>query len=224
MIPWVLLDTARVPGDAAELRLLRRAAEFSIRLGHNELMNSRLSGSEKALAVMTCERLGARPKPAMLIGGLGMGFTLRAAQAVLPADAQIVVSELVPAVIAWARGPIAELFGESLADPRVDIRNQDVGQIIRGARQSFDAILLDVDNGPEALTHKSNDSLYHRAGLDAAYRALRPHGVLAVWSCAPDDKFAKRLQQSGFAVDEKRVRADGAGGGSRHVLWFATRS
>ncbi len=224
MIPWQHLDSARVPGDPAELRLMKRGAEFSIRLGQNELMNSRLSGSEEALATLTCERLAAHRAPVLLIGGLGMGFTLRAALAVLPANAKVVVSELVPAVVAWARGPMAEMHAGSLDDPRVEIREQDVGRIIRDARSAYDAILLDVDNGPEALTHRMNDGLYGHGGLAAAHSALKPRGVLAVWSCAPDDRFARRLRDGRFEVEEKRVRANRGRSGARHVIWLASRT
>jgi spermidine synthase len=223
MTPWSLLDTAHVPGGG-ELRLMRRGAEFSIRLGTNELMNSRLSGSEEALATLACERIRGRESTQMLIGGLGMGFTLRAALAALGTQARITIAELVPAVIAWARGPMAEVFGDSLTDPRVNIREADVSQVIRSNRSAYDAILLDVDNGPEGLTRESNDVLYDLGGLGAAQAALRPGGVLAVWSSGPDPKFTSRLRKTGFDVDEIRVRANGARGGARHVIWIATRS
>jgi spermidine synthase len=223
MIPWVKIDTARVPGTDGELRLMRRGAEFSIMLGTNELMNSRLSGSEAALATLAARKLEAIRKPHLLIGGLGMGFTLRAALAVLGAGARIVVAELVPAVVAWARGPMAEIFGDSLGDPRVSIDETDVSEIIRSRESKFDAILLDVDNGPEGLTRKANDALYSSAGLNAAYTALRPGGVLAVWSSGPNAAFSKRLRAAGFEVNEVQVRATGRGGGARHVIWIATR-
>jgi spermidine synthase len=223
MIPWVLIDTAKVPGDSAELRLKRRGAEFSIMLGSNELMNSRLSGSEEALAGLSCAKIRNRPRPHVLIGGLGMGFTLRAALAELGPDARVTVAELLPAVVAWARGPMAEIFGDSLTDPRVAIHIGDVGAPIRSGRSTYDAILLDVDNGPEGLTRKSNDSLYSLAGLGAARAALTPGGVLAVWSSAPNRAFTGRLRQSGFAVDEVGVRANGTRGGARHTIWIATK-
>jgi spermidine synthase len=222
VIPWVLLDTAPIPGGAT-LRLKRRGAEFSIMLGDNELMNSRLSGSEQALATLSCARISARPEPRILIGGLGMGFTLRAALAALNARAQVVVAELVPAVVAWARGPMAELHRASLADSRVRIEEADVGRLIGSARAAYDAILLDVDNGPDGISRDSNDSLYNRAGLIAAREALRPGGVLAVWSSGPDQKFAENLRRAGFAVEEIKARANGKRGGARHVIWIATR-
>jgi spermidine synthase len=223
MIPWSLVDTALVPGGG-ELRLKQRGAEFSIMLGQNELMNSRLSGSEEALATIACERIRDRKAPRILIGGLGMGFTLRAALAALGPAARIVVAELVPAVVAWARGPMAEVFADSLTDPRVSIREADVGHLIRSEASAFDAILLDVDNGPEGLTRKANDALYDLKGLSAARAALRPGGVLAVWSSTQNPKFTWRLGKAGFAVEEVRARANGSRGGARHVIWIATRT
>jgi spermidine synthase len=223
MIPWVKIDTARVPGTAGELRLMRRGAEFSIMLGTNELMNSRLSGSEAALATLAAKKIEAIEKPHLLIGGLGMGFTLRAALAVLGPGARIAVAELVPAVVAWAKGPMAEIFGGSLSDPRVSILETDVSEVIRSRPRTFDAILLDVDNGPEGLTRKANDALYDSAGLKAAHAALRHGGVLAVWSSGPNAPFAKRLRGAGFNVNEVAVRATGRGGGARHVIWIATK-
>jgi spermidine synthase len=224
MIPWSVLDTAQVPGGGGELRLKQRGAEFSIMLDHNELMNSRLSGSEEALATIACEKIRRRKTPRILIGGLGMGFTLRAALVALGPDARIVVAELVPAVVAWARGPMAEVFGASLTDPRVSIREADVGEVIRSDAAAFDAILLDVDNGPEGLTRKANDALYDLKGLGGARAALRPGGVLAVWSSGPNPKFTWRLRKAGFEVEEVRARANGSRGGARHVIWIATRA
>ena len=222
MIPWSLIDTAQVPGGG-ELRLMRRSTEFSIRLDHNELMNSRRGGSEAALATLACERIRGRRRPRILIGGLGMGFTLRAALAVLGPEARIMVAELVPAVIAWARGPLAGIFGDSLRDPRADIRSEDVVDVIRSHAAAFDAILLDVDNGPEGLIRKANDALYDRGGLKAIRRALRPGGVLAVWSSGPNPAFSRRLRDAGFDVNEVAVRATAKRSGARHVIWFATK-
>jgi spermidine synthase len=222
MLPWVVLDTAKIPGDGGELRLKKRGAEFSIMLGSNELMNSRLSGSEEALARLTCLRLRGRERPQILIGGLGMGFTLRAALAELGPDAQVTVAELVPAVVAWARGPMADVFGDSLTDPRVSIFEGDVGGLIRSSRSAYDAILLDVDNGPEGLTCKANHGLYDLPGLSSARTALTPRGVFAVWSSAPNNAFTQRLRKAGFSVDEVGARANGARGGARHTLWIST--
>jgi spermidine synthase len=224
MIPWSQIDSAPVPGGDGELRLMRRGAEFSIMLGSNQLMNSRLSGSEEALATLACGRLEALERPHLLIGGLGMGFTLRAALAVLGSGARVVVAELMPAVLGWARGPMADLFGDSLIDPRVGIREADVADLIRSSRSTFDAILLDVDNGPEALAREANNALYDLKGLRVAYAALRPLGVLAVWSSGPDVRFAKRLRDAGFEVEELQVRANGKRGGARQMIWLATRA
>ena len=223
MIPWVLLDTASIPGGRSTLRLMRRGAEFSIRLDGNELMNSRLSGSEEALATLACGRVMDRVDVQVLIGGLGMGFTLRSALSTLGAHAKVVVAELVPAVVAWARGPMAEVFGASIGDERVAIREADVGAVIGEAPARYDAILLDVDNGPEGLARQANDALYSQGGLRSAHAALRPGGVLAVWSSGRDAAFAKRLSRAGFAVEERFARARGAHGGARHVIWIATR-
>ncbi|MCP3055371.1 spermidine synthase [Aurantimonas marianensis] len=222
MIPWQKLDSASIPGTTGELRLMRRGAEFSIMLGDNELMNSRLSGSEEALARLSCETIADRATPHVLVGGLGMGFTLRAVLSHLSSDADVTVAELVTAVVAWAKGPMAHLFDGSLDDPRVSIAVTDVAELIRGARAAYDAILLDVDNGPEGLTSHANDRLYDLRGLEAARRALRPGGVLAVWSQGPDSGFTGRLRKAGFRVDESRVRASRTGRGARHVIWIAT--
>jgi spermidine synthase len=222
LIPWSLIDTALIP-DGGELRLMQRGDEFAIMLGQDELMNSRRSGSEEALATIACERIRARERPQILIGGLGMGFTLRAALEALGTEARIIVAELVPAVVAWARGPMLEIFGGSLVDPRVSIREMDVGHLIRDGRSTFDAILLDVDNGPEGVTRKANDALYDREGLSAARAALRSGGVLAVWSASANPDFTRRLRSVGFDADELPVRANGARGGARHLIWVATR-
>ena len=223
MLPWELLATASAPqGDT--LRLLRRGTEYSIRLeGGNELMNSRLGGSEESLATLTLDRIGARSAPRLLIGGLGMGFTLRAALAATPAAAQVVVSEIVPDLIGWARGPMAEVFGGCLEDPRVQLRAGDVAAEIRTAAPPYDAILLDVDNGPDGLTRAGNDGLYGEAGLRAAHRALSPGGVLAVWSAAPDPAFTRRLGRCGFHAETHSVPAGRGKRGPRHIIWTARR-
>ena len=223
MTPRELLGVAAVPGGLPgidELRLYRRGGDFVIGLGRNELMNSRVGGSEEALAVEAIRRLGGRRGLRILIGGYGMGFTLRAALAALGADARVVVAELVPEILAWARGPMAALTASCLDDPRVELVEGDVAASI--ADGGWDAVLLDVDNGPDGLTRAGNDRLYSSAGLAATRRALAPGGVLAVWSAAPDPRFAKRLAQAGFAVEELAVRARANGKGPRHVIWFAT--
>ena len=222
MIPWIHLDTAEIPGGGT-LKLMRRGAEFSIQLGQNELMNSRLSGSEEALAQLACGRIAARPAPRVLIGGLGMGFTLRAALRALGPQAQVVVAELVPAVTAWARGPLSGVFAGCLDDPRVHLCETDVNRLIQSEPAGWDAILLDVDNGPEGLMRRANDRLYDSWGLKRAQWALKPDGVLGVWSGSPDRKFKARLQRLGFTVSETRIPASGQSG-PRHVVWIATRS
>ena len=220
MKPWELLGQTSTP-DGVELSLTRRDREYVILAGGKSLMSSRMHGSEEALAMLACRAVRTRVEPSVLVGGLGMGFTLRAALAELGEDAGIVVAELVPAVVAWARGPMAEVFGGCLDDPRVAIQETDVGQLIRSGSAAWDAILLDVDNGPEGIVHKGNDALYSLAGLGAARTALKPGGVLAVWSQGPDSGFTRRLKQAGFAVEEVNTRANGKRG-ARHVIWIAT--
>ena len=220
MIPLEHLDTAQVPGGA-ELRLMRRGGDFMITLDRNELMNSRMSGSEEALATMTAERLAGRKGQHWLVGGYGMGFTLRAALAVLGSDARLTVAELVPKIVEWARGPMAGLTGGCLDDPRVTLVQADVALQIAAGRNAYDAILLDVDNGPDGLVRAGNDRLYTREGLAAARAALTPGGVLAVWSAGKDPVFAGRLRKAGFAVEEVQVRARSNGKGAKHTIWFA---
>ena len=216
-----LLGEAAVPGGEP-LRLFRRGGDFMIVLDRNELMNSRMNGSEEALGTLTCARLAERSAPHLLIGGYGMGFTLRAVLAALDARARVTVAELVPGIIDWAAGPMAALTAGCLDDPRVAVKLVDVCALIGAASAEYDAILLDVDNGPDGLTRPGNDGLYTRRGLERARAALRPGGVLAVWSAGPDAAFARRLGEAGFTVDEVRVRARQNGKGPHHVIWFAT--
>jgi len=222
MIRWSLIDTAEMPDGGGELRLMQRGAEFSIMSGGIELMNSRSHGSETALASLACAWLGERPAPHVLIGGFGMGFTLRAALDSLGSGARVTVGELVPEVIAWARGPMAHLNGDCLADPRTTLKEGDVAALIRAARGDCDAIVLDVDNGPRGLSRAANDRLYDAQGLAAARRALKPGGVLAVWSSAPDPAFTQRLRRAGFTVRETPVRSNGGRKGAHHLVWLAT--
>lgn len=223
MTPWILLDSAQVPGYSGELCLYQRGDEFSIKITDGgELMNSRVHGSEDALAEHTCARLMNCAKPRLLIGGLGMGFTLAAALRHVGNQAQVIVAELVPTVVAWNKGPLRECAGDPLRDPRVTVKEVDVARMLMAGQQSYDAILLDVDNGPEGLSRKENDWLYSLNGLNEAYTALRPQGVLAVWSAGPDKDFLQRLRKVGFEVDETRVRAHGSKG-ARHFIWFARR-
>ena len=223
MLPWVHLGTAIVPGGGGELRLMQRGTEVVIMAGRVPLMNSRMSGSEEALARLGWERIVGHSAAHILIGGLGMGFTLRALLAIATPDTKITVVELVPEIVAWARGPLAPIFGDCLDDPRVHLEVADVGAAIRAGKAAFDAILLDVDNGPDGLSRPGNDRLYSRAGLTAARAALTPVGVLAVWSTAPDAAFTRRLGVAGFAVEERTVRERSNGRGARHNIWLATR-
>jgi len=215
-----LLATAQVPGGE-ELRLFRRDRDYMIVLNRNELMNSRMSGSEEQLATLTIARLTNRTNPRVLIGGYGMGFTLRAALAVLPAQASVVVAELVPEIIAWARGPMAELTAGCLDDPRVSVIEDDVAVVMGAVRGTYDAILLDVDNGPDGLTRAGNDGLYSVAGLAAAKAALARGGILAVWSAGDDPAFTRRLNANGFAATTTKVRARSNGKGAQHTIWLA---
>jgi spermidine synthase len=221
VIPREVLGVAEVPGGPP-LRLVRHGRDFIIMLDRNELMSSRMSGSEKALGAMTCERLRSRGDARLLIGGYGMGFTLRAVLAATGPRARIVVAELVPGILDWATGPMAALTDGCLDDPRVETRIADVATLIAAGAGSYDAILLDVDNGPDGLTRPANDGLYFAHGLALARRALAPGGVLAVWSAGADAAFTRRLGQAGFAVDEVRVRARENGKGPIHTIWFAT--
>ncbi len=224
MIQRELLGTAQVPGGE-QLKLFAHGRDFMIVLGHNELMSTRMRGSEEALATMTLDRLGNPANPRLLIGGYGMGFTLRSALAGMGPKGHATVAELVPEIIAWARGPMADLTAGCLDDPRVTLRMDDVSDAMLLAPEPFDAILLDVDNGPDGLVRPENKRIYAKAGLHNIRRALNPGGLLAVWSAAPDFKFTRRLQDMGFAVEEVEVRArvdaNGKGKGPRHTIWFA---
>ena len=221
MIPWTVIDTAEMPGGGA-LRLLQHGRDFAIKLDRHELMNSRLHGSEEALATLACARIAERRHPRILIGGLGMGFTLRAALDALGASAQVVVAELVPAVVDWNRGPLAHLSGHSLDDARVAVRAADVGSVIRAEASAYDAILLDVDNGPDAFTAPSNAKLYGLKGLIACRRALAPAGALGVWSVEDDKRFTDRMRGAGFEVDKQRVPAR-PNSSVKHVIWIGLR-
>ncbi len=204
------------------MKLYQRAHEFSISVKNEELMNSRMHGSEDALAELACRQVRDRKHPRVLIGGLGMGFTLRAALDNLDPDAEVVVAELVPAVIKWNRSHLADLAGHPLDDPRVTVRESDVAHVIKEKSGVFDAILLDVDNGPDGLTHAGNDRLYSRGGILAAKAALKPGGLLGVWSAEPDKSFTKRLRGAGLSIEEITVRARKTKG-RRHTIWLAEK-
>ena len=224
MKPWTLIDTAEIPGNGCKLQLHHRGTEFSISIvGGGVLMNTRAHGSEDALAALTCSRVAGRTQqPRVLIGGLGMGFTLAAALRHLGANAEVVVAELVPAVVTWNRGPLGEFAGHPLRDSRTTVREGDVAKILRTERLAYDAILLDVDNGPEGLTRTKNNWLYSTEGLNEAYLALRANGLLAVWSAGPDRNFTERMRKVGFQVRQNRVR-EHANQGPLHMMWLAER-
>jgi spermidine synthase len=218
MIPWELLGEARTPEGNA-MTLTRRGSEYMIMADGKDLMSSRMKGSEEALATIGCHRASKVERPTVLVGGLGMGFTLRATLDVLPQDAKVVVAELMPAVVDWNRGPLGPLARHPLADRRVEVEVGDVALLLRGARARFDAILLDVDNGPIAFTQAGNAGLYDNAGLAMLRAALRPHGVVAVWSSHPDRKFEHRLRHHAFEVETHHVRARLKQGGPRHTIF-----
>jgi len=222
MIPWLEVDRAAVPGGNAPAVLRQRGTDFEIRVGPHLLMSSQLHGSEEILAERITARLAGRPRGRLLVGGLGMGFTLAAALRGSSADARVVVAELIPAVVAWNRGPLAHLAGRPLDDARVTVMEADVVTLYDAPGGPWDAILLDVDNGPDGLTRAANSRLYTGMGLAAAHAALRPGGLLGVWSVDPDLEFTRRLKRAGFRVEEEVVRARRTKGG-RHTLWLATR-
>ncbi len=222
MIPRILIDTVEIPGESKKLSLYRRGSEFSISIGARELMNSRANSSEKALAELACQKLSNRSRATVLIGGLGMGFTLATALNEIGPASKVVVAELVPGVIEWSRGPLAGLAGAPLKDRRVTVREIDVGEILLEKPEAYDAIILDVDNGPSGLTRKDNDRLYSMEGLFIAFSALRPRGLLAVWSAGQDPAFSKRLRKAGFEVDELRIRANRTRG-ARQTIWLASK-
>tara|TARA_B100001146_G_scaffold35780_1_gene29211 strand:- start:3080 stop:3757 length:678 start_codon:yes stop_codon:yes gene_type:complete len=225
MIPWKLLDTAQTPGDGSELRLYERDNEFSIKVGNYELMNSRVYGSEDALGKLGCQKIAKHPRARVLIGGLGMGYTVRSALDELGDTAQVAVAELIPEVVQWNRGVLAGLAGHPLDDERVSVHEFDVAELIKTPEGGYNAILLDVDNGPQGLTVKENDWLYSPNGLDTTFAALKPKGVLAVWSSGPEAAFAKRLRRAGFEVEEVGLRASGKGkGGAHYTVYLAERS
>ena len=225
MLPRETIATAAIPGGET-LTLISHGSDFVVMLGRDELMGTRMQFSEEQLAVLTLERL-TLPRPRLLVGGYGMGFTFRAALAGLPEGGQVTVAELVPGVIEWAQGPLAHLTGDTLADPRGEVVIADVAALIDdaidGTTGRYDAILLDVDNGPDGIVRDSNSRLYTRTGLARARDALNPGGVLAVWSAAPDPAFARRLRDANFEVEELIVRARPNNKGPRHVIWFAVR-
>ena len=223
MIPWEHLDSAVAP-DGSAITLHRRGDELEIRANGRELMNSRLHGSEDALAELACHKMRPRQEPTILIGGLGMGYTLAAALTHANDHTRVVVAELIPQVVDWNQQYLGHLAGQPLDNPRVQVRTEDVAGAIREGQKTYDAILLDTDNGPEAMTTDDNDWLYSRTGLKEAYSALVPGGVLAVWSATPEPLFTRRLRKTGFVVEEARVRAHRKKRGARHTIWLAQRN
>lgn len=223
MLPRETIATARIP-DGGELTLVSHGRDFIIMLGRDELMGTRMQYSEEQLALLTLAELGL-DAPRMLVGGYGMGFTYRAALSGVGEKGEVVVAEIVPEVLEWAKGPLAELTGDSLEDPRGEIVICDVAALIDDANDGtcakFDAILLDVDNGPDGIVRDQNDRLYTRTGLAKAKEALNPGGVLAIWSAAQDHKFTRRLKDAGFGVEVREVRARPNNKGPRHTIWFA---
>jgi spermidine synthase len=219
---WTLLDRADVP-DGGELRLYQRGGHFMIRAAGTELMASHNYSSEEALASLACEHVGGLPRARLLVGGLGMGYTLASALRQLRTDAEVVVAELVPDVVRWNRQHLGHLAAFPLEDERVTLHQGDVAGLVRDSRDEFDAILLDVDNGPEGLTRVKNDWLYGREGLRHARHALRPNGILAVWSAGDDDTFSARLIDAGFGIEVCRGSEHYARRSS-HVIWLATPS
>jgi spermidine synthase len=219
MQPWELLGRTSTPaGD--EMTLMRRGGEYVIFASGKPLMSSRMHGSEEALATRGCAHLGGHDAPWVLVGGLGMGFTLKATLAHVPAGATVVVAELVPGVVAWNEGALGPLADHPLRDPRVRVEVGDVAAVLRGARGRFDAVLLDIDNGPDAFTTTGNQWLYGNAGVTTLREAVTPGGVVAVWSAWEDRKFEQRLRWAGFTVEVVRVRARLAAGGPRHVIFL----
>ena len=225
MIPWENLDRVPAPGGAT-LSLHRRGHEYVIRVDGKDLMSNRMHGSEDALASLGCAGLAKKKGVRVLIGGLGLGYTLRAALDSLAPDASVEVAELVPGVIAWNRGVLGPLAGSPLEDPRVVVREGDVVAFIAGSRERYDAILLDVDNGPDALTSPENARLYGMRGLGRIHGALRRRGVVGIWSVADDPRFTARMMRAGYEVRVERVLARHNAtrpSGKRHVIWIAQR-
>ena len=224
MSSWDLVDTAAIPNEGGDLKLFKRNDEFVIRISGSpgDLMSSRTHGSEDALGELACRPFEKKQKASVLIGGLGMGFTLAAALHALPSDSKVTVAELVPGVVQWNQNLVGDFAKHPLKDKRTHLQTTDVGKLIQSNNNTYDAIMLDVDNGPEGLTHAQNDNLYSVDGLRAAHRALKKSGILAVWSASPSRKFMSLLKQAGFIAEEKKVRAH-QGKGARHIIWLARK-
>lgn len=226
MLPNILLDTADIPNSTGKLKLYQTGKLFSIWITGEremELMNSFAHGSEEALAEMACTKVARRKDPSVLIGGMGMGFTLASALKHLLPNAKVTLAELIPKVVEWNRGPLGECAGNPLKDKRVKVEIGDVGKLLRAAESAYDAILLDVDNGPEAITTSNNNWLYSFHGLTVARHALKPNGIFSVWSVRNEPKFTERLERVGFKVTVEKVRTQGHKG-SHHVIWLAEKA
>lgn len=223
MIPWKEIERVQVPGNQGEVILLVRDKEYSIRTAGTELMNSRIHGSEDALAELALAELERKFDWQVLVGGLGMGYTLAAALAQSGPDAKIIVAELIPAVVEWNEKHLGHLAGNPLDDPRTRVVQEDVVITINRKKSVWDAILLDVDNGPAGLTRKENDRLYGKPGLKACFGGLKPGGVLAVWSSGVDEAFTRRLKFAGFKTQMVSVRARKSGKGSTHTIWLGVK-
>lgn len=224
MTPWTELGRAQIPNQGGELKLSQRGDEFSIRLSgiRGELMNSRLYNSEKVLAELGCAYLKSTANAQVLVGGLGMGYTLASALKQVSADSTVIVAELIPEVVTWNQGPLGECAKNPLKDPRAKVHIGDVKILLNIKKPTYDAILLDVDNGPEGLTHKDNSGIYSAIGLDNIYQTLKPKGMLAVWSAGPDYLFEVRLKKAGFKAESRMVRAR-PGKGARHTIFLARK-
>ncbi|AGH44699.1 spermidine synthase [Paraglaciecola psychrophila] len=224
MIPWTHLDTVQIPNDGGELKLSQRGDEFSIKLSgkRGELMNSRVFNSEKVLSQLGCAHIKPHHDAHILVGGLGMGYTLAAALKAVNADSVVTVAELIPEVVKWNEGPLGHCAGMPLQDPRTKVHIGDVKELLISRQPRFDAILLDVDNGPKGLTHSDNDWIYSEDGLKDIYDTLNPNGMLAIWSAGPDYLFSVRLKKIGFRVDTRDVQAR-PGKGSKHTIFLAKK-
>jgi len=222
MIPWKKLDSTSTPDGKNEVVLLQRDQEFSIRVDGQELMNSRMNGSEKVLAKLACKPISNRQGARVVIGGLGMGFTLASALVHLQSHATVIQVELLPAMVQWHDQFLGHLCDHAVKDGRVEVVTQDIVHYLNNEKQTFDAIILDVDNGPEGLTQAGNNNLYDGAGLGMLKRRLTPGGILAVWSAKDSAPFTQRLKSVGFDVRVHTVSARPNNKGGRHTIWIAT--
>jgi len=226
---WITIESSIIPGTKVELMLLKCHDDFAIRIDGvpGDLMNSRMHHSEDELAKFGCNRVSSIKHARVLVGGLGMGFTLAAVLKIVGVSAKVTVAELVPAVLEWNRGPLGQCAGRPIEDKRTQIHLGDVADLLKRKsvmpqEDQFDAILLDVDNGPEAMTHSDNEWLYSPTGLTNLYEKLRPKGIVAIWSASANPIFTKKLKKASFNVQERTVRAR-PGKGSRHTIFVAQK-